>query len=298
MSAHPISRFVAPSSIQTGSSLADLLGPLTIRLIAESFGSDFDQEGFLKAAIEASTDQPLKARAQAIGATLRAHLPGDDLAALERLVRALGPPLSRTEDNGLQGLFYMPHSAALRSFASTTDDRVFAAGIAANLSLTTRFTAEFSIRAYLDARLDQTLAALQAQLHHPNPHIRRLISEGTRPRLPWASHLRPFRDNPGRTLPLIEALRDDESRYVTRSVANHLGDIGKDHPEVLFQTCTRWLDDIETSDLSASMAKERRWIVRHAVRHPAKKRVPAALALRVRAAPGGDRGAASASRAG
>ena len=66
MSAHPISRFVAPSSIQTGSSLADLLGPLTIRLIAESFGSDFDQEGFLKAAIEAAIKQVTDA-AQELG---------------------------------------------------------------------------------------------------------------------------------------------------------------------------------------------------------------------------------------
>jgi len=92
------------------------------------------------------------------------------------------------------------------------------------------------------------------------------------------------RADPHLTLPLLAALRDDPDRYVTRSVANHLGDIGKDHPNVLFDTCEAWLEDLPTSGDVAAKTKERHWLVRHALRHPAKKKDPRALALRQRAA--------------
>jgi 3-methyladenine DNA glycosylase AlkC len=75
-------------------------------------------------------------------------------------------------------------------------------------------------------------------------------------------------------LPLLEALKDDPSLYVRRSVANHLGDIAKDHPDLAFELCERWL---------AGASNERRWVIRHALRHPARKGVPAALALRAAA---------------
>ena len=108
-------------------------------------------------------------------------------------------------------------------------------------------------------------------------------SLGTRSRLPWAPHLRAIRDDPSITLPLLEALRYDPDRYVTRSVANHLGDIGKDHPDVLLDTCREWLDGLENEPPVSGVAKERRWLVRHAVRHPAKKGNTRALNLRQRA---------------
>lgn len=285
MPAHPISRFIAPSSIQAGSPLADLLNPVTIQLIGESFARvtpRFDQTSFAEEAIATSADLGLKARASAIASALRRALPVDDSAALSCLRASWGPELTRTQDNGLQGLFYMPHAELLGSFASTQDDSLFRDGLEANFELTTRFTAEFSIRPYLKARLEQTLQTLTARLTDPNPHIRRLISEGTRPRLPWATQLRVVRDEPMLTLPLLTSLRDDPVRYVTRSVANHLGDIGKDHLTLLLQTCSSWLDDLD--GVPKETATERRWLIRHALRHPAKKKNAAALALRLRAA--------------
>ena len=68
-----------------------------------------------------------------------------------------------------------------------------------------------------------------------NPHIRRLVSEGTRPRLPWAVCLSPFIEDPGPTLALLEKLKDDPSEYVRRSVSNHLNDIAKDHPRLVVE---------------------------------------------------------------
>ena len=72
-------------------------------------------------------------------------------------------------------------------------------------------------------------------------------------------------------MPILEALKDDEELYVRRSVANHLGDIAKDHPELVFELCERWLDEASA---------DRKWLIRHALRHPAKKGVKAALSLR------------------
>jgi 3-methyladenine DNA glycosylase AlkC len=180
-------------------------------------------------------------------------------------------------------LFYMPHGVLLEGFAQTQDDAFFAACLEANFELTARSTAEFSIRPFLEARLGETLEALRSRLRDPNPHVRRLVSEGTRPRLPWATHLRAVRDDPRLTLPLLEDLRDDSDRYVTRSVANHLGDIGKDHPGVLLETAARWLDDLERVPVPDATSRERRWLVRHGLRHPSKKGDPKARALRRRA---------------
>jgi 3-methyladenine DNA glycosylase AlkC len=96
-----------------------------------------------------------------------------------------------------------------------------------------------------------------------------------------------FQADPGQSLPLLEALKDDPVLYVRRSVANHLGDIAKDHPGVVFDVCERWLDEINPAP--AETAENRRRLVRHAVRHPAKKGVRRALRIRAAAAFAGKR---------
>jgi hypothetical protein len=92
--------------------------------------------------------------------------------------------------------------------------------------------------------------------------VRRLVSEGTRPRLPWAPRLRAFQEDPRPVIALLELLKDDAERYVQRSVANNLNDIAKDHPELAVEVSRRWLVDASPS---------RRWIVRHALRSLVKK---------------------------
>jgi 3-methyladenine DNA glycosylase AlkC len=78
-----------------------------------------------------------------------------------------------------------------------------------------------------------------AWTHDPSPHVRRLASEGSRPRLPWGLRLQALVQDPTPTLPILAALQDDSSEYVRRSVANHLNDIAKDHPQVV----VRWVKD-------------------------------------------------------
>jgi 3-methyladenine DNA glycosylase AlkC len=283
---HPFSRFQAPTHIAKGSCLADLFNETTVRLIGESFAlayPAFPLARFEQHAIQGAAGLPLKAKASAIAESIRLHLPTDEKHALRCLRGAWGAPLERTEQNGLAPLIYMPLGVLLQGFSNTTNDETFDQALEANFELTSRFTSEFSIRPFLRARQTQTLASLRSKLRDPNPHVRRLISEGTRPRLPWASQLVTFREDPSLCLPLLAALRDDPCRYVTRSVANHLGDIGKDHPAVLFRTCSAWLDQLQTHPPDETAAKERKWLVRHALRHPSKKGNPTAQTIRKRA---------------
>lgn len=141
----------------------------------------------------------------------------------------------------------------------------------AQYEITKRFSSEFSIRPFLIQQQERTLSRLLQWTTDPDPHVRRLCSEGTRPRLPWAMRIPAFVRNPDFTLPILERLKNDECLYVRRSVANHLGDIAKDHPETVFSTCERWLPEASPGV---------KWLIRHAIRHPAKNKNPRALRLR------------------
>jgi 3-methyladenine DNA glycosylase AlkC len=181
---------------------------------------------------------------------------------------------------GLGVFFYLPHVSFVAAYGLELSGNggrdPFEASMHAQHELTRRFTAELSLRVFLRQEQQRTLDRLRQWTRDPDPHVRRLCSEGSRPRLPWAERIPAFVTDPRPTLPLLEALKDDPDLYVRRSVANHLGDIAKDHPELAFEICARWV---------AGASEERKWLIRHAVRHPAKHGVKAALRLRRLAAP-------------
>lgn len=133
--------------------------------------------------------------------------------------------------------------------------------------LTGRFSSEFALRPFIERHPETTHAQLVAWTTHTDEHVRRLVSEGTRPRLPWASRLRDLLADPRPNIDLLDRLVGDESAYVARSVANHLNDISKDHPELALSTAERWQRD--GAD----------WIVRHGLRTLLKQGNPRALAL-------------------
>ncbi len=159
---------------------------------------------------------------------------------------------------------YLPHVFYVAQYGLDH----FEASMHAQYELTQRFSAEFSIRSFLERYPEETLARLEVWARDPSPHVRRLVSEGTRPRLPWAPRLRRFQEDPRPVLHLLELLKDDPELYVRRSVANNLNDIGKDHPDVLVETARRWLEDA---------SEERQWLVRHALRSAVKRAEPGAL---------------------
>lgn len=135
--------------------------------------------------------------------------------------------------------------------------------------LTRHGSAEFAIRPFLVRDLPGTLAVLHAWSNSDDEHVRRLASEGSRPRLPWGERLQALVTDPSPTLPLLATLRTDPSLYVRKSVANHLNDITKDHPELALDVVSGW----DRSDARTA------WIVRHALRTLIKRGHPRALSL-------------------
>lgn len=124
-------------------------------------------------------------------------------------------------------------------------------------ALTPHFSSEFDIRFFLIAEEERTLTHLKNWINDPNHHVRRLVSEGTRPRLPWGIKLQSFANDPTPILPLLDALKDDDEEYVRRSVANSLNDIAKDNPDVVAKIARDWLKGAD---------KNRIWLVKHACR--------------------------------
>ena len=280
---HPAQRFAAPSAIQTGTPLKQLLNGRLVGLIGQSLAAvvpEFDLARFRARATRGLAKLELKDRAAHIARAMAEQLPDDFSQAAPLLIRSFGPPLAATEGNGLAPFFYFPHTQLIAEFGVAD----FRSGMLANYELTQRFTAEFSLRPFLIAHRDAALQLLKQWTRDANPHVRRLVSEGTRPRLPWAMRLPEFQRDPQFTLPLLEALRDDPELYVRRSVANHLADIAKDHLEFALEVAADWLRELDPAD---PHLEPRRWLVRHALRHPAKKQLPRAVQLRALAAPYG-----------
>lgn len=277
MKLHPAQLFVAPSAIQRGTPLKELLDSKLVWLIGESLAAvvpEFNLRQFQQQGSTGLESLGLKERAFHIARAMASQLPEDFDVAAPLLIDSLGPPLESTEGNGLAVFFYMPHASYIAEYGATT----FESGMNANLELTKRFTAEFSVRPFLLQHRTQSLRLLAEWAGDPNPHVRRLVSEGTRPRLPWAMRLPEFQADPNLSLPLLEMLKDDGQRYVCRSVANHLGDIAKDHPDAAFDVCERWLAEVK--NVEREVADNRRWLIRHALRLPDKKGIKRATKLR------------------
>jgi 3-methyladenine DNA glycosylase AlkC len=251
--------------------LKSWFGRGTVERIADAIAAvhpGFARDRFVADATRGLASRELLARGDHVARALSAHLPRDTAEALHVLVASLGPERSEGDEDGLgvAPFLYLPHVAFIRAFGLEAYD----ASMDAQHALTRRFTAEWSIRPFLEAEPARTLAVLRRWAQDPSPHVRRLVSEGTRPRLPWAPRLRAFAADPSAALALLEALKDDPSEYVRRSVANHLNDVGKDHPALLVETARRWLE---------GATPERARVVRHALRTLVKRGDRAALAL-------------------
>lgn len=272
----------APRSIQKGSSLADLLDRDAIDCLIHNISlvhPKFDGDAFRSTATEGLKPLAILQRGHHLATALRTHLPPRYDDAIEILIRSLTPANDRTDELGLAVFFYLPHVSFVATYGLDAEHNggkdPFETSMRAQYELTRRFSAEFSMRPFLIRWPDRTLARLLEWTRDPDPHVRRLCSEGARPRLPWAMRIPGFIKDPRPVLPILETLKDDPDLYVRRSVANHMGDIAKDHPQLAFEICERWVE---------GASAERKWLIRHAVRHPAKKGVKAALRLRKLAA--------------
>lgn len=226
----------------------------------------FDGAGFRRACGRGLDGLELKARVNHIATALRAHLPAHYPAALTVILRAAAdwPPAAADDPFAVFAAWPMIDFVGLYGLDHPE------LSLAALMQLTPLFSAEFAIRPFLVRHSALTLATLAGWTGDPDADVRRLVSEGTRPRLPWGLRLKAFQADPRPTLALIETLKDDPAESVRRSVANHLNDVAKDHPDTVVAVCERW---------QTGASDQRRWIIRHATRSLIKAGHPGTLAL-------------------
>jgi len=233
----------------------------------------FDVVRFEAAALHGLETLELKARTLQIAAALQTTLPADFARAADIIEASLAPAhdsgdlgLQRSSGAGLAGWTVWPLCEFVARRGLTRPERA----LRTLHALTQRFTAEWALRPFIVAQPDLTFATLQRWCSDPSAHVRRLVSEGSRPRLPWGLQLKCLIADPSPTLPLLRALQDDPSAYVRRSVANHLNDIAKDHPAIVVQ----WL-----AEYLPGASAERRRLLAHASRTLVKQGHAPALQL-------------------
>jgi 3-methyladenine DNA glycosylase AlkC len=200
--------------------------------------TDFPRARFMQESLRQIEALEFHDRVRQFSEALRSCLPGNVPAALDILTRSLPPPMVTTDCIN-EGWRQWP----LGQFIADHGTEHFEESFAAMMELTQRFTAEFAVRPFLAKEPGRTLDRLQSLVNHPNPHVRRWCSEGTRPRLPWGKSLPPYVKEPLSVWPMLEVLREDEEEYVRRSVANHLNDLSKTHPDLLIARLRGWKAD-------------------------------------------------------
>ncbi len=217
----------------------------------------FDRDAFYKAVTSGLANRELKERIGFTTETVAEFLPGrfcDQLDILYRLSEIIEPDF---------GYLFMPGFAARFGM----DD--YDLSMKALRDFTEYSTSELAIRSFLQRDFDKTIKIMYQWAEHDNHHVRRLASEGSRPRLPWANHLERLKEDPSPVRPILEALKTDPDKYVQKSVANHINDITKDNPQYALDLMESW----DRSDANTA------WIVKHASRTLIKKGDPSALGL-------------------
>lgn len=233
----------------------------------------FDIESFV-GSISGELDYlELKQRSDLICEQLTRFLPEDFLESCEILHRILGETvdanalnatMDKNQQIGVNGWAIMP----LADYVARNGMQYLDVSLMLLKEMTKRFSSEFAIRPFLDLHTEQSMQIVNQWTTDENEHVRRLASEGSRPRLPWGMRLNKFVEDPQPLLLLLEKLKDDPSEYVRRSVANNINDISKDHPVMIAQLAIDWLVDV---------SKERKKLVAHACRCLIKKGHPVTL---------------------
>lgn len=246
-----------------------------IEHIAEHFsrhaGQEWDKARFIQIACDQLDQRELKDRCMQIVSAMEQTFPDDFERSAAIIEASLHPENEGTEfkdsevnDDGIQGWAIM----AVQEFVGRNGLQHLDRSLELLKEMTKRLTSEFGIRYFLDAFPYETLKKMQGWVKDPNPNVRRLVSEGTRTRLPWGMRLNRFIADPSPVIPLLECLKDDSSEYVRRSVANNLNDLSKDHPDIVVKIARCWWSAGDGN---------RRKLIRHALRTLIKKGDPGAL---------------------
>lgn len=227
----------------------------------------FDEKKFVRDTVTKFPELELKQRIVWIREKLEDQLPTDYQEATTILLKALPEPCDPTKiDDDFGDFIYAPLNDFVVAHGCTKKDLAFS--LNALKEITQRFSAEDAIRPFINNFEKETLATLKTWSTDSHYHVRRLVSEGTRPKLPWAKKITM---DYHKAIPLLDTLYRDNTRFVTRSVANHMNDISKNDPELCIKTLKQWR--------SKTKGKEQDFITRHSLRTLIKQGHPGAMEL-------------------
>lgn len=216
----------------------------------------FKNKAFVEDVMATMSTLELKERIVWIAEVLENYLPKDFDTACALIVKSLPEPLDPNKTDNDYGSFifaplgeYVVRNGLKKKHLNTSFNTLY--------QLTQRFSMEDAMRSFINEYEDETLAMYNTWVTDANYHVRRLVSESTRPLLPWSKRVGLTVSHP---IAFLDKLYADNARFVTRSVANHLNDISKKDPSLAVDTLTRWKKE------GKQEAIEMEWIIRHALR--------------------------------
>lgn len=250
---------------------SDVINLSVVQQIAQSIQQvwkPFDAVGFEEAIAPTLSTLAFKERANLIATAMYDFLPKDFGQTGQLLLDSFGSELTSLDFSGASVFMYMPHGVYVSRYG--LEEAHFELAATFLYEMTKRFSAEFAIRPFLAKYPKRMLEKLVQWVRDDNQHVRRLVSEGTRPRLPWAARVTAFDADYSVIINLLEQLKNDPELYVRRSVANHLNDLTKDRKELVLDTLQTW---------NQKPTKYITWITKHALRTLVKAGNTQALAL-------------------
>ncbi|KAF0202299.1 MAG: hypothetical protein FD170_2025 [Bacteroidetes bacterium] len=217
---------------------------------------DFNKQAFIEDVISEFPKLELKARIDHIRDMMFKYLPDDYETALKILLQSLPAELDPEKtDDDFGDFIYAPHLEFVARYG--IERKYLELSLSAIKEMTKRFSAENAIRFFINAHPEETMATLERWSNDDNYHVRRLCSEGTRPKLPWSPKINIPAEQ---AVPILDNLFYDKARYVTRSVANHLNDISKKDKKLVLEILKRWKASEKQND------REMDYIINHALR--------------------------------
>ena len=203
-------------------------------------------------------DLEIKDRVSVFAAGLKDRLPGEYPEVVAGIVDKLGPELAEGEGYFNHSFHLWPVSRYIEDYGLEHPE----VSLDAIEALTRVFTGEWAVRPFLARYPEATLECVHVWSRSDSHNVRRLSTEGIRPRLPWAAVHRPFTEDPSPILPVLDRLYNDESLYVRTSVANNLNDIAKTHPDLAVATARRWREEHDSPEVTWVIERSLRGLVK------------------------------------
>ncbi|MCL2294090.1 MAG: DNA alkylation repair protein [Spirochaetes bacterium] len=230
---------------------------------------DFDERKFVSQVMDAEwKNREFKQRCEHIATVLKSFLPPDYKKAIAKILELLSYETVASDDDTQFGLM-LEYGWILDNFVEQYGLDDYQASIKAIEKITQFTSCEFSVRPFIIKYPDEMMKQMLAWSKHKHWGVRRVSSEGCRPRLPWAMALPELKKNPAPIIPILENLKNDPHFFVRKSVANNLNDIAKDNPKTVIELAKKWQGESENTD----------WVIKHGCRTLLKQGNPEVMEL-------------------